>query len=82
MKALSTAVEMQGESADRLHGEAFVAFIERRWEAMDTLAKCMFAARSFWEVSAMRRTDRELNLPRSRAGSSMLHRGRWQDVRP
>jgi tetratricopeptide (TPR) repeat protein len=34
-KALARAVELQGESADSLHGEAFVALIERRWEAME-----------------------------------------------
>ncbi len=34
-KALSTALELQGESADGLHGEAFVAFIERRWTALE-----------------------------------------------
>jgi TolB-like protein/tetratricopeptide (TPR) repeat protein len=34
-KAVATAVELEGESADSLHGEAFVALIERRWEAME-----------------------------------------------
>ncbi len=34
-KALAKAVELQGESADSLHGEAFVALIERRWPAME-----------------------------------------------
>jgi TolB-like protein/Tfp pilus assembly protein PilF len=33
--ALATAVRLQGESADSLHGEAFVALIERRWQAME-----------------------------------------------
>jgi len=34
-KALATAVELEGETADSLHGEAFVALIERRWPAME-----------------------------------------------
>jgi TolB-like protein/Tfp pilus assembly protein PilF len=34
-KALATAVELEGESADSLHAEAFVALIERRWPAME-----------------------------------------------
>ena len=34
-KALVTANELQGESADGLHVEAFVAWIERRWDAME-----------------------------------------------
>ncbi len=34
-KALATAVGLQGESADSLHAEAFVALIERRWQAME-----------------------------------------------
>ena len=34
-KALATATELQGESADALHVEAFVAWIERRWAAME-----------------------------------------------
>jgi len=38
-KALATAVELQGESADSLHGEAFVAFIERRWKAMEAASR-------------------------------------------
>jgi tetratricopeptide (TPR) repeat protein len=35
-KALATARELQGESAEGLHVEAFAAFLERRWEAMET----------------------------------------------
>jgi serine/threonine-protein kinase len=35
-KALATAKELQGESAEGLHVEAFAAFLERRWEAMET----------------------------------------------
>ncbi|MDQ3417831.1 MAG: hypothetical protein M3541_03465 [Acidobacteriota bacterium] len=35
-KALATARELQGESAEGLHVEAFAAFIERRWDAMET----------------------------------------------
>ena len=35
-KALTTATRLQGESAEGLHVEAFVAWIERRWEAMET----------------------------------------------
>jgi serine/threonine-protein kinase len=35
-KALATATRLQGESADGLHVEAFVAWIERRWAAMET----------------------------------------------
>ncbi len=35
-KALATAKELQGESADGLHVEAFAASIERRWEEMET----------------------------------------------
>jgi tetratricopeptide (TPR) repeat protein len=35
-KALATAKELQGESADGLHVEAFAAFLERRWDAMET----------------------------------------------
>ncbi len=38
-KALSTALELQGESADGLHGEAFVAFIERRWTALEAAVR-------------------------------------------
>jgi TolB-like protein/cytochrome c-type biogenesis protein CcmH/NrfG len=34
-KALATAADLQGESADGLHGEAFVAMIERRWEDLE-----------------------------------------------
>jgi TolB-like protein/Flp pilus assembly protein TadD len=33
--ALATAAELEGESADSLHAEAFVALIERRWPAME-----------------------------------------------
>jgi tetratricopeptide (TPR) repeat protein len=33
--ALSTAERLQGESADALYVEGFVAFIERRWQAME-----------------------------------------------
>ena len=35
-KMLATAKELQGESADGLHVEAFVAFLECRWDAMET----------------------------------------------
>ena len=35
-KALATAARLQGESAEGLHVEAFVAWIERRWAAMET----------------------------------------------
>jgi tetratricopeptide (TPR) repeat protein len=35
-KALVTAKELQGESAEGLHVEAFAAFLERRWDAMET----------------------------------------------
>jgi TolB-like protein/predicted Zn-dependent protease len=35
-KMLATAKELQGESADGLHVEAFAAYLERRWEAMET----------------------------------------------
>jgi TolB-like protein/Flp pilus assembly protein TadD len=38
-EALATARELQGESADGLHGEAFVAFIERRWRAMEAAGR-------------------------------------------
>ncbi len=38
-EALATAAELQGESADGLHGEAFVAFIERRWKDMETASR-------------------------------------------
>jgi len=38
-EALSTALELQGESADGLHGEAFVAFIERRWGALEAAVR-------------------------------------------
>jgi len=34
-QALATAAELQGESAEGLHCEAFVAFIERRWADME-----------------------------------------------
>ena len=34
-EALATAEKLQGESAEGLHVEAFAAFIERRWDAMD-----------------------------------------------
>jgi serine/threonine-protein kinase len=35
-KMLATATELQGESAEGLHVEAFVAFLEFRWDAMET----------------------------------------------
>ncbi len=35
-KAVATAVELEGESANTLHVEAFVALIERRWQDMET----------------------------------------------
>ena len=35
-KALATAKELQGESAEGLHVEAFAAFLERRWGAMES----------------------------------------------
>ncbi len=35
-KALAAAEELQGESAEGLHVEAFAAFLERRWDAMET----------------------------------------------
>ncbi len=34
-RALATARDLQGESADGLHVEAFVAWIERKWAAME-----------------------------------------------
>jgi TolB-like protein/Tfp pilus assembly protein PilF len=34
-KALATAEKLQGESAEGRHVEAFAAYIERRWDAMD-----------------------------------------------
>ncbi|HEX4826270.1 MAG TPA: protein kinase [Candidatus Polarisedimenticolaceae bacterium] len=34
-KALATARDLQGESADGCHAEAFAAFLERRWDAME-----------------------------------------------
>ena len=34
-RALATATRLQGESADGLHVEAFLAWIERRWAAME-----------------------------------------------
>jgi serine/threonine-protein kinase len=34
-KAVATATRLQGESADSLHVEAFVAWIERRWAPME-----------------------------------------------
>ncbi len=34
-KALATATRLQGESAEGLHVEAFAAWIERRWAAME-----------------------------------------------
>jgi TolB-like protein len=38
-EALATAMELQGESADGRHGEAFVAFIERRWKDMEAAGR-------------------------------------------
>ena len=35
-KALATAKELQGESAEGLHVEAFASFLERRWDAMES----------------------------------------------
>jgi Tfp pilus assembly protein PilF len=35
-KMLATAKERQGESAEGLHVEAFAAFLEYRWDAMET----------------------------------------------
>jgi serine/threonine-protein kinase len=34
-EALATATRLQGESADSLHVEGFVAWVERRWAAME-----------------------------------------------
>jgi serine/threonine-protein kinase len=34
-QALATAVALEGESADSLHGEGWLALIERRWPAME-----------------------------------------------
>jgi TolB-like protein/Tfp pilus assembly protein PilF len=34
-RALATAVALEGESADSLHGEGWLALIERRWPAME-----------------------------------------------
>jgi TolB-like protein/Flp pilus assembly protein TadD len=38
-KALATAADLQGESADGLHGEAFVAMIERRWADLEATVR-------------------------------------------
>jgi len=38
-EALATAEELQGESADGLHGAGFVAFIERRWKDMEAATR-------------------------------------------
>ena len=38
-EALATALELQGESADGLHGEGFVAFIERRWKDLEAAVR-------------------------------------------
>jgi TolB-like protein/Tfp pilus assembly protein PilF len=38
-EALAKAMVLQGESADGRHGEAFVAFIERRWKDMETAGR-------------------------------------------
>ena len=38
-EALSTAKELQGESADGLHGEGFVAFIQRRWKDLEAAVR-------------------------------------------
>jgi TolB-like protein/Flp pilus assembly protein TadD len=38
-KALATAADLQGESPDGLHGEAFVAMIERRWEDLEATVR-------------------------------------------
>ncbi len=35
-EALATAMRLQGESAEGLHVEGFVAWIESRWAAMET----------------------------------------------
>ena len=35
-KALATAVKLEGETADSLHGEGWLALIERRWEEMQS----------------------------------------------
>jgi tetratricopeptide (TPR) repeat protein len=35
-KALATARELQGESAEGLHAEAFASFLERKWDAMES----------------------------------------------
>ena len=35
-RMLATANELQGESAESLHVEAFASFLERRWDAMET----------------------------------------------
>ncbi|MCL4848534.1 MAG: protein kinase [Acidobacteria bacterium] len=37
--ALATAVDLQGQSADGLHGEAFVAMIERRWVDLESTVR-------------------------------------------
>jgi TolB-like protein/Tfp pilus assembly protein PilF len=38
-EALATAMELEGESAEGRHGEAFVAFIERRWKDMEAAGR-------------------------------------------
>jgi TolB-like protein/Tfp pilus assembly protein PilF len=38
-KALATAEELQGESAEGLHVEAFAFFNERRWDAMESASR-------------------------------------------
>jgi TolB-like protein/Flp pilus assembly protein TadD len=38
-EALATAMALEGESADGRHGEAFVAFIERRWKDMEAAGR-------------------------------------------
>jgi len=38
-EALAKAMELQGESADGFLGEAWLAFIERRWKDMDAAAR-------------------------------------------
>ena len=96
-KALATAAGLQGESAEGLHVEAFVALLERRWEAMETAWRRaielqpdhVLALASFGIILCTRqRLDEALPLfERARGGSARLvplhpHRRRAAGLRP
>jgi serine/threonine protein kinase/tetratricopeptide (TPR) repeat protein len=69
-KMLATAHELQGESAESLHVEAFASFLERRWVEMETA----------WRRSIEREPDYVLAL--ASFGATLCGRGRLDEALP